>query len=205
MNETTGTAASLIDAGRQLFSTRGYDGTSIRALTSLAGVNLGAVTYHFGSKEALYEAVAASVLRPLREVVTGIADIDAPPLERLDKVVRGILRHLQDHPELPRFMVQQLASDRPVPTAAGEVLRDNMAAVAGVIAEGQRLGLIRAGNPQLIALSIIGPAIWVAASRRVLAAALGLNQDDERARTELADAFARFVRGGLVPDAEENV
>jgi AcrR family transcriptional regulator len=203
MNDRHGTAATLIDAGRELFSTHGYDGTSIRALTTLAGVNLGAVTYHFGSKEALYEAVAAAVVRPLRDVVTGIAALGTPPLERLDTLVRGVLRHLHDHPELPRFMIQLLASDRPVPAAAGQFLRDNMGAVAGVIAEGQQLGAIRPGNPRLMALSILGPSIWVAASRRVLAAALSLNQDDEQARAELADAFARFVRGGLVPAAEE--
>ena len=35
----------------------GYDATSIRAITQAAGVNLGTITYRFGSKEALYEAV----------------------------------------------------------------------------------------------------------------------------------------------------
>jgi len=205
MNEDVGTASALILAGRELFPARGYDGTSIRALTSLAGVNLGAVTYHFGSKEALYEAVAESVLAPLREVVTGIAALDLPPLDRLEHLVRGLLRHLHEHPEFPRFMIQLIASDRPVPGVAADVLRVNMTAVSGVIAEGQRLGQIRSGNPLLIALSIVGPTIWVAASRRVLAAAFGLDQEHDQARAELADAFARFVRGGLLPEAEENV
>jgi len=203
MKDTSDTAEALVNAGRELFSTHGYDGTSIRALTSRAGVNLGAVTYHFGSKEALYEAVAESVLTPLRALVTRIAELDAPPLERLDALVRGLLRHLHDHPELPRFMIQQLASDRSVPAAIGEILRYNISTVAGVIAEGQRVGHIRTGDPRLMALSIVGPSIWVAASRRVLAAAFQLNQEDEQARAALADAFARFVRGGLLPVAEE--
>ena len=31
----------------------GYEGTSMRMITGEAGVNLAAVNYHFGSKEAL--------------------------------------------------------------------------------------------------------------------------------------------------------
>lgn len=203
MNDNNGTAAALIAAGRKLFPAHGYEGTSIRALTTLAGANLGAVTYHFGSKEALYEAVAESVLTPLRALLTQIAQLDIPPLERVEALVRGALRHLQDHPELPRFMIQLLASDRPVPTVAGEILRQNMAVAIRMIAEGQERGEIRAGDPRLMALSVLGPSIWVAAARRVLAAAFDLNQDDERARTAIADAFARFVRGGLLPAAQE--
>ena len=37
---------------------RGYDGASTRALADAAGVNLGAIQYHFGGKKALYLAAA---------------------------------------------------------------------------------------------------------------------------------------------------
>ena len=51
------TRAALTDAGRSLFAKRGYDGASVRDITRLAGTNLGSVTFHFGSKRALYGAV----------------------------------------------------------------------------------------------------------------------------------------------------
>jgi len=44
-----GTPEALIAAGRALFTERGYDAASVRAITAAAGVNLGAITYHFGS------------------------------------------------------------------------------------------------------------------------------------------------------------
>jgi AcrR family transcriptional regulator len=34
----------------------GFEATSLRQLTSSAGVNLAAVNYHFGSKEELFQA-----------------------------------------------------------------------------------------------------------------------------------------------------
>ena len=44
---------------------QGFGGTSMRLLTSKAGVNLAAVNYHFGSKDALIEAVFRRRLDPM--------------------------------------------------------------------------------------------------------------------------------------------
>lgn len=59
------TKSRILDAAEQLFSRQGYHGTSLRAITAEAGVNLAAVNYHFGAKEALLEAVFERRLVPL--------------------------------------------------------------------------------------------------------------------------------------------
>jgi AcrR family transcriptional regulator len=51
------TRVCILDAAEHLFMAHGYDGTSMRQITSEAGVNLAAVNYHFGSKEALIREV----------------------------------------------------------------------------------------------------------------------------------------------------
>jgi len=55
----------ILDAAEILFASEGYHCTSLRALTREAGVNLAAVSYHFGSKEALVEALLERRLHPL--------------------------------------------------------------------------------------------------------------------------------------------
>lgn len=47
------TRERILDVAEYLFMTWGYDATSMRQITSEANVNLAAVNYHFGSKEAL--------------------------------------------------------------------------------------------------------------------------------------------------------
>ncbi|TQM26326.1 TetR family transcriptional regulator [Nocardia bhagyanarayanae] len=47
----------LILAAERLFAERGIDAVSLRAVMSAAGANVAAVHYHFGSKEALIEAL----------------------------------------------------------------------------------------------------------------------------------------------------
>lgn len=59
------TKGRILDVAEQLFGSDGFHATSLRAITSRAGVNLAAVSYHFGSKEALLEAVFERRLIPL--------------------------------------------------------------------------------------------------------------------------------------------
>jgi AcrR family transcriptional regulator len=55
----------ILDAAERLFAERGFRGTSVRAITDLAGANLAAVGYHFGSKAELLAAVARRVIEPV--------------------------------------------------------------------------------------------------------------------------------------------
>ena len=49
----------------EILAERGFRGTSVRAITDLAGANLAAVGYHFGSKAELLAAVIRRVTGPI--------------------------------------------------------------------------------------------------------------------------------------------
>src|SRR3989442_356168 len=76
------TRTRILDAAEELFMLHGFEGTSMRLLTSRAGVNLAAVNYHFGSKDALIEALFRRKLDPMNPA--RIAE-----LERLETEARG--------------------------------------------------------------------------------------------------------------------
>lgn len=56
------TKAKILDAAEQLFAEHGFKDTSLRTITSKAGVNLASVNYHFGDKKTLVRAVLARYL-----------------------------------------------------------------------------------------------------------------------------------------------
>ena len=62
------TKQRILDAAEHLFARNGYHATSLRGITTTADANLAAVNYHFGSKEALLEAVIVRRLDPLNEI-----------------------------------------------------------------------------------------------------------------------------------------
>ncbi len=72
------TRERILDAAERLFAERGVAGASLRAITRAAGVNLAAVHYHFGSKDALVNAVVGRYAGPINE--RRLARLDA--LER---------------------------------------------------------------------------------------------------------------------------
>ncbi|HEY2625017.1 TetR/AcrR family transcriptional regulator [Dyella sp. Tek66A03] len=51
------TKERILGAAEALFARHGFEGASLRQLTTAAGVNLAAVNYHFGSKDRLIEEV----------------------------------------------------------------------------------------------------------------------------------------------------
>jgi AcrR family transcriptional regulator len=61
------TKIRILNAAEQLFAKNGFHNTSMRAITSEADVNLAAANYHFGSKEALLQAVFERRLLPLNQ------------------------------------------------------------------------------------------------------------------------------------------
>src|SRR6202171_5183423 len=61
------TKTRILDAAEHLFMEHGFEATSLRQLTSAAGVNLAAVNYHFGSKEELFQAVLTRRLDPMKQ------------------------------------------------------------------------------------------------------------------------------------------
>ena len=61
-SRNTDTRERILDAAERLFMAHGYDGTSMRQITGDAGVNLAAVNYHFGSKEALMQEAMVSFM-----------------------------------------------------------------------------------------------------------------------------------------------
>jgi AcrR family transcriptional regulator len=51
------TRERMLDAAEELFALRGYDGTSMRNVAERAGVGVALLTYHFGTKEILFDRV----------------------------------------------------------------------------------------------------------------------------------------------------
>lgn len=61
------TRTLMLDTAERLFALQGYAGTGVRQIADEAGVNLGAIHYHWGSKEALCREALERRLLPVLE------------------------------------------------------------------------------------------------------------------------------------------
>ncbi len=55
----------ILESAEELFAQSGFDTVSVRDVTHKAGVNVAAVSYHFGSREGLIQAVLERAIRPV--------------------------------------------------------------------------------------------------------------------------------------------
>jgi AcrR family transcriptional regulator len=98
------TKERILDAAERLFAAHGFAGTSLRAVTKEAGVNLAAVHYHFGTKEDLLRVVLSRIVIPVNrerlemlEQVEAAAGSDPPSLEGiLEAFIAPDLRLIRD-------------------------------------------------------------------------------------------------------------
>jgi AcrR family transcriptional regulator len=98
--EMGSTKVRLLDAAEQLFSERGYAGTSLRAVTRSAGVSVSAANYHFGSKQALLQAIVERRVQPVNarraeEIAALEASAGGEPVS-VEAIVEAFVRPLFD-------------------------------------------------------------------------------------------------------------
>jgi AcrR family transcriptional regulator len=111
---TTSTKDRILDAAELQFAENGYDGTSLRSITTAAEVNLAAVHYHFGSKVQLFQALFERRVGPINEErlarLQSLEDASAaggPSLEAvLEVFFAPVVEHLGARDEGLRRFVQ---------------------------------------------------------------------------------------------------
>jgi AcrR family transcriptional regulator len=191
------TRESLLDAAEQIFAEKGFAGSSVREITARASVNLGAITYHFGSKAALFEAVIARAQQALVARLEAAAWGPGAPLDRIEAVARAHVEFMASRPNLRRLVMQVLLSGAAIPEAAAAQVRRAMGVIASLIARGQIEGQVRPGDPQQLTIAVMAQPIMLNVLRGALRAGPNIDLDDPTIRTEMLDNAARFIRAGL--------
>ena len=106
--------AQLIEVGRGVFATRGYEAATVEEIAERARVSKPIVYEHFGGKEGLYAVV---VDREMDYVVNLISESisSGSPRARVERAALAFLSYVKEHPD--GFAV--LSRDAPVAQARG--------------------------------------------------------------------------------------
>ena len=196
------TRTALLAAGRAAFARKGYDGASIRDITREAGANLGAVTYHFGSKRALYASVLVEGLTPLVDRVGQAAAAPGPSTERLGKVVEAFMDHIGANPDLPRLLLQEIAAGKKPPVELVALVRRNLGHLTAILSQGHADGSLRRAHPALSALSVVALPIYLTLVAPMIREVAGLDIHDAAFRAQALDHVQTFVEAGLAAPQE---
>lgn len=87
-----GTRVLILETAAEIFANEGFKRTTVRDIVDQAGVNLAAVNYHFGGKEALYREVMRRVLQDFH--TEKIPTVELAGALTPDDIARSVIRSL---------------------------------------------------------------------------------------------------------------
>ena len=189
----------LIRSATIAFARSGYDAVSIRSITKAARTNLAAISFHFGSKEALYEAVLEARLALLSPPKRGKRDRSTrtAPLDQVVSALTRLFGTLREEPEAAALLFHQIAGPRPLSAATRGLVRGILRELTDLVAEGQAAGVIRGGSPALLAMVALSHPLFVALAASVLGPDLPWHDNDSEAIPAVVDHMERYVRAAL--------
>ena len=120
---TTTTKDAILDAARELFSARGYEGTTIRGIATNAGVDPALVHHFFGSKDDLF----LTVLEVPETVMADIPRLIAGDLAHAGEQLARFYLGLYESPDTRAAMLTAIRSAIAQEQAA-RILRESISA-----------------------------------------------------------------------------
>ena len=186
-------ALRILDAAKDEFSRRGFDGARIEAIARRARANKQLVFYYYHSKRGLFHAVLTQAARELEAALPAPSAGRAadPPLSRLRSSLDALFDCLARHPGLVALVARAGRSDvRPLAPALNRLVV--------LLAEGQGLGHIRDDvDPHIAAAQALVLMVAYLALEPVIAATAAPLGDELTLYARWKEAAARLVVDGL--------
>jgi AcrR family transcriptional regulator len=179
----------VLQAARELFAERGADVT-MEEVARRAGVGVGTIYRRFPSKEQLYAAVSHAACTDTRHVLQAAAQSAPDPVAKLRALV--VVQYRRSERLATLIDLRPLeAAGCGAPHESQELYDALHTMLAEVIAEGQRRGELRPGDPAVLAamcLELLNPRAFQSIAR-----ASGGTPD------EVAERIVEFILHGLAP------
>ena len=129
-----------------LFSEQGFDATSVRDIAKKANVNVAMISYYFGSKDKLLEAIFISHTSTVRLKLEHILmDDSLQPKQKIDVMIDAYVEKAFDRQGFHRIMVreQMLNKDSHITKLLHEMKKRNQQLVKQLITDGQKKGVFK--------------------------------------------------------------
>jgi AcrR family transcriptional regulator len=153
----------------ELFAKKGFEATSMREIAEAAGVTKPMIYYHFKNKEDLYFSILDTSLDRFTQTVRAAVEGEAPPEEKLQKIVATYVRHFEEENDIFRLVNREvMGGGKHLDYIVDKYFSKLHSGISGVIARGSREGTFKGVDPYMAALSVIGIILFYFNERRAI-------------------------------------
>ncbi len=131
----------ILLAAEKLFSNKGFDGTSVRDIAEEASINIAMISYYFGSKEKLMQAIFEKRISHFAERIESLLKNETlTPLEKIYALIDEYIERVTANQEFYKLMIceQMFDKNKVVTSLLSELKQKNAALVEKLILEGQK-------------------------------------------------------------------
>lgn len=160
----------ILKVAEQLFATKGFDGTSVRDISKEADVNVAMISYYFGSKEKLLQAIFIQRTDHLKmQIESMLQDKNLSPLQKVYNLIDTYVDKIAQEPNFHKLMIGMSVTqqDEIIQTAILDGKRRNHELIKKLIQEGQKTGAFKKNiDVPLMMATMIGTTNHIMTSAR---------------------------------------
>lgn len=117
------TRENIINATLKIIGEEGFQNVTIRKIASIAGVNVAAVNYHFGSKDIVINEACKYLTRKLKDSFKYLEEKQYAPEIRIQNFIRSYADAALEHPDVFRNYINHSMCNNEVPSDYSEFLK----------------------------------------------------------------------------------
>ena len=200
---STNTRRQLLERSAALFATRGFEGTSLDALSEASGVNKALVSYHFGGKQGLYSEVLRSAIREGQAILEPVRNSVAPPPARLAQFIDAMFTFTASQPTFASLVLREEMSGGA--HFEPEVMQEFMGFFQvdrDILQDGMKQGVFRPVDPHATHLSLIGSLVFFLVTEPLRQAVDPLPAPSVERRAYFEHVKDLFLRGLCEKDSQ---
>lgn len=164
------TRAAFIAAGEKLFAAHGFAGATVDLIAAEAQANKALVSYYFGSKQGLFDAVIKTLVGDVVRDVKAQTIRERDPVKAFRTYINALALALGARPAFPAILLRgYIDGSMQKPDSPFRNILELFRMTKAQYDAGYRAKAFRKVDPHLLHLSIVGPLshfIAAAAARR---------------------------------------
>ncbi|MDR3681511.1 MAG: TetR family transcriptional regulator [Flavipsychrobacter sp.] len=170
MQVTTKKETQILEVAERLFATKGFEGASVREIARDADVSVSMISYYFGSKEKLMEAIVLKRLGLVKlRLEHLLEDFRLSSLQKMYAVVDSNVEDIIERQYFQKIMIREQCGKSSTTTA--RLIEDNRKDIGELmrklISEGQRKGEFRGDvDITLLMMTLIGTTNYIMAAEK---------------------------------------
>ncbi|NSL85420.1 TetR/AcrR family transcriptional regulator [Chitinophaga solisilvae] len=163
---------AIISVAEKLFAEKGFHGTSVRDIAQVAEVNIAMISYYFGSKDKLLEAVFRHRMEASRAFINELVQNDTmSPLEKIYTLIDRFVNKMLNEQSFQCIMNrEQLNGEKsPIHNLIWTVKGEMLGLMRPIITNAQDAGIFHTGiDVELLMTTMFGTIHQIIPAQHIL-------------------------------------